>query len=137
MPPPQRRESSFELEFYETAYGDQPARRWMKDLLPTKRRALGMAMDAVLAHEGVGVCETKWGKPLGGGLYEFRLRDDDAPGGRILLRAFFHPFGERRILILGGYDKGEHPGKGFQESQIELSRKRLRDFLVRSQQRSK
>jgi phage-related protein len=124
------RESPYELEFYETVDGDQPARRWMRELTPHKRRALGMAMNEVLAHMGVGVCETAWGKPLGQGLYEFRLRDDEESGGRILLRVFFHPFADNHVLLLGGYDKGRHPSKRFQEEQIEQARRRLSAFLA-------
>ena len=125
-------DSPYELLFYQTAEGDQPARRWMKELTPTKRRALGMALNEVLAREGIGVCDSQWGKALGGGLYEFRLRDDDPPGGKILLRLFFHPFGDKNILLLCGYDKGEHTSKRYQEEQIGLARRRLADHILRS-----
>lgn len=64
-----------ELEFYEDEYGDSPVLRWLREeLTPTKRRALGHAMNEVLQDLGVEVCGTEFGKPLGGGLFEFRLR---------------------------------------------------------------
>ena len=48
---------------------------WIKsDLSPTKRRALGLAMREILQSHGVGVCAGSWGKQLGGGIFEFRLR---------------------------------------------------------------
>jgi hypothetical protein len=70
--------------------------------------------------------ETEFGKALGGGLYEFRLRwsADEVrrkmggvsagSGGkaeRILLRVFFCTSGRRIILLLSGYDKGRDPGE--------------------------
>ena len=124
----------YEVEFYETTDGYQPARRWMRELAPTKRRALGRAIARVLAEEGVGVCRTEWGKNLGQGLCEFRLRDEINVAGasvHILLRVFFHAFGNKQIVLLHGYDKGEHPGERYQGEQIEIARKRLTDFLMR------
>jgi hypothetical protein len=70
-------EPPYELEFYEDNAGDEPARRWIKeDLTPMQRRAIGVAMHEILAYEGVNVCDTEFGKALGDGLYEFRLRHD-------------------------------------------------------------
>jgi len=40
---------------------------------PTKRIALEVAIQLVLARRGLAVMETEFGKALGGGLYEFRL----------------------------------------------------------------
>lgn len=130
-----RPQPAYEIEFYETEDGDQPARRWMKEeLTPTKRRAIGTAMNRILAQEGVNVCATEWGKGLGDGLYEFRLRDELHEQGiteRILLRVFFHPYGNKIILLLGGYDKGEHPSSKRQQKEIAEARKRLDDFRAR------
>lgn len=125
----------YEIEFYETVDGDQPARRLMKEELTlTKRRAIGTAMNRILAQEGVNVCETEWGKALGGGLYEFRLRDVIQEHGateRVLLRVFFHPYGNKIVLLLGGFDKGEHPSSRRQQQEIAAARKRLDDFRAR------
>src|SRR5205807_10358233 len=64
--------------------------------------------DRVLQYLGVGVCSTEFGKQLGDGLFEFRLRRDlseiapsrTTPAGaksseRILLRVFCHAHGNR------------------------------------------
>ena len=65
------------LEFYEDEHGDQPVLRWLREeLTPTQRRAIGVAMRELLEELGVGVCETEFGRQLGGGLFEFRLRQD-------------------------------------------------------------
>jgi len=136
--------SAYELEFYEDVHGDQPVRRWLRDdLSPRKRRALGSAMQRVLQELGVGVCATENGKQLGGGLFEFRLRGRDlakiAPlsgpadptEAKMLLRVFCHAYGDRIVLLLAGYDKGEHPSTRRQSVEIALARKRLKDWQQR------
>jgi len=121
--------------------------RWLREeLTPTQRRAIGVAMAEVLQAEGVGVCRTGYGKQLGDGLFEFRLRHDAAeilrspgkparpePGGeRILLRVFCHAHGDRIILLLGGYDKGSDPSPKRQRHEIVTARKRLADYRRRT-----
>jgi hypothetical protein len=133
--------ATYELEFYEDENGDTPVLRWLRvELTPTKRRALGHAMNEVLQRLGVGVCATEFGKQLGGGLFEFRLRRDlreiavvgAAESGRLLLRVFCHAHGNRLILLVGGYDKGAHPSPRRQNAEIALARARLRDWRRRS-----
>jgi putative component of toxin-antitoxin plasmid stabilization module len=74
------------------------------------------------------------GKALGDGLFEFRLREEIRDQGvteKILLRVFFHAYGSKIILLLGGYDKGEHPSPRRQQREIEAARRYLRDFKER------
>lgn len=111
-----------------------------------QRRAVGVALREILEVEGIGVCRTGYGKQLGDGLFEFRLRHDaaeilqslgksarDEPGGeRILLRVFCHAHGDRVILLLGGYDKGADPSKRRQQREISEARRRLSDHLRRN-----
>jgi hypothetical protein len=50
-------------------------RRWLREEIAlAKRQALGYATQAVLQRLGAAVCGTEFGKQLGGGLFEFRLR---------------------------------------------------------------
>lgn len=136
----------FQLQFYEDERGEGPVLRWLREALtPTQRRAIGVAMAEILQAEGVGVCRTGYGKQLGDGLFEFRLRHDAAeilrsrgkparpePGGeRILLRVFCHAHGDRIILLLGGYDKGTDPSPKRQQQEIAMARKRLADYRRR------
>ena len=131
--------ATYQLEFYEDVTGDQPVLRWLREELPlAKRKALGHAMNTVLQQLGLGVCGTEFGKQLGGGLFEFRLRRDlrnPAGGreeaGRVLLRVFCHAHGDRLLLLVGGYDKGEHPSPRRQSTEIALARARLKDWQVR------
>lgn len=138
----------FRLEFYDDPQtGAEPVREWMlNELTPYQRRALGVALFQVLQRHGVDVCNGEYGKQLGQGLFEFRLRHDadeiiaihtdQAPEGvvgegRILLRIFCHSFGDRIILLLGGYDKAASPSARRQTKEVELARKRLREFRAR------
>jgi phage-related protein len=136
----------FELRFYEDEQGRSPVLRWLREeLTPTQRRAIGVAMAEILQAEGVGVCRTGYGKQLGDGLFEFRLRNDAAEilrslgkparmetaGERILLRVFCHAHGDRIVLLLGGYDKSTDPSPKRQQREIATARKRLADYRRR------
>ncbi len=128
----------WEVEFYADDAEREPCRAWMEKLPPTKRIALEMAIQLVLARRGLAVMETEFGKALGGGLYEFRLRwsadevrrkvGDVSSGAvgrpeKILLRAFFCTSGRKIILLLSGYDKAKEPGHRRQERAITQARK--------------
>jgi phage-related protein len=124
-PPP------FEIEFYAEQSGQRPCLRWIREeLSPTKRRALGMAMYQVLQHHGVQVVgERSWGRQLGRGLFEFRVdrvvKPDEEIAEKIALRVFCHAYGDRKILVLHGYDKGASPSSRRQQREIEVARARL------------
>ncbi len=143
--------SVFEIEFYKAPDGSKPVLDWIKnDLSPTKRRALGSAMRRILQQHGVQVCRNHWGKKVHpDGLYEFRVRmtgrqvlnlqteihgtTEHATRTRlgidtseeILLRVFFHPHGDKILLLLGGYDKGQDPNAKRQQTEIKLALGRL------------
>jgi hypothetical protein len=104
----------------------------------------------ILARKGPNVCETEFGKALGSGLFEFRLRHSEseilararpdlaakveqaiAEGEKILLRVFFYPFGDKILLLLGGYDKGDQPKKSYQDQQIRQARAELKKWKKR------
>ena len=134
----------YRLDFFEDQDGDEPCLRWIKDLTQAKRHALGVAMEQVLQHQGVGVCDEKaWGKQLGGGIFEFRLMrkrryEVKQKGGRkvkrveqISLRVFCHAYGDHRILFLHGYDKGEDPKGRRQQRELEVARQHLRQWRSR------
>lgn len=107
--------------------------------------ALVEALRLILAVRGQDVCKTEWGKPLGQGLYEFRVRHAAAEiaamfggvspgakaGEKVLLRVFFHTYGRRIVLLLGGYDKGKDPSTRRQDRAILIARKHLARFKIR------
>jgi putative component of toxin-antitoxin plasmid stabilization module len=133
------------VEFYADEEGREPMAKWLDDLSALKRDAVIAALTSVLARLGPDVCGSEWGKSLGQGLYEFRVRHTaeetaamfagGARGGKkqpaILLRVFFHAHGQRIILLLGGYDKGRDPSERRQQREIKAARGRLDDFRAR------
>ena len=141
---------TYRIEFYEDDEGDSPVRRWLtRELSVRQRRALGVAMFEYLQHYGAGVCSSEFGKALGEGLYEFRLRHDlpemvrrsggeyrpavdEGPAQKMLLRVFFAVYGDRVVLLLGGYDKAKSPGAKRQQTEIETARGRLREWKLRN-----
>lgn len=136
---------TYAVEFFEDDDGKQPAKDFMRELTPTKRRAIGVAINEYLAHLGVNVVETEFGKSLGEGLYEFRLDQNaeevlrkrgkearpEKEEEKILLRVFFHPYGRKIILLLSGYDKAEDTSKHRQDGEIAEARKLLRQWHER------
>jgi len=138
--------AQYTLVFYAEASGREPLAVFLEGLEPRKRAALVAALSEILAKQGLDVCATEYGKHLGKGLAEFRLRhsydeivrrfpDGEVvsppvrqPGVSVLLRVFFHAYGDKRVLLLGGYDKGRRPSRKKQEAEIARARKRLREF---------
>jgi hypothetical protein len=51
------------------------------------------------------------------------------------LRAFCHAHGDRIVLLLAGYDKGERPSACHQQEQIELAKTRLKTWKARNRSR--
>jgi phage-related protein len=116
--------SAYTLEFYQDANGRQPVLRWIKDeLTPEERRTVGAAMREILQEHGVNVCGTSFGRHLGQGLFEFRLREEG-----LLVRVFCHAYGNRVILLLGAYDKGSDASKKRQDEEIAIARARLEQW---------
>ena len=121
----------YTIEFYaDPETGREPVLDWINDdLTPFQRRSIGIAMSEILEVNGINICDTEYGKNLGGGLFEFRLRhgaDDIAamfttkkPDAKdkepILLRVYGHAYGDKIVLLLAGYDKGAHPSKDARE----------------------
>jgi putative component of toxin-antitoxin plasmid stabilization module len=146
----------FTIEFYEEAGGRQPFRQFLDDLDPAKRLSMIAAIEQILAKQGSAVCNNSWGKSLGKGLFEFRVRhtaaeirrmfdgdpppgphDLEGPPGKVVLRVFCHAYGDRIVLLLGGYDKGEDASAKRQQKEIQTARKRLTAFQIVQQRAAK
>ena len=54
-----------------------------------------------------------------------------APVEKVLLRVFVHFYGDKTILLLGGYDKGEDPKQRRQQREIAEARRLLAQFKER------
>ena len=145
--PPQ----GYEIEFFRRADGGEPVRRFLDALSEDKRNALVAALTFVLARQGLDVCRSEWGKHLGGGLAEFRLRHNarevstshgpadaalpESSAEKILLRVFFHAHGNRLILLLSGYDKGARSSARNQQKEIERARGYLKEWQAEQARR--
>lgn len=141
----------FTLEFFEDDRSRSPVEKWMdEDLTDVELAALLSAFEHVLSHHGLNVCASEWGKQLGDGLFEFRVRHTAGeidsmfggapPGkghGKVLLRVFCHAYGEKVVLLLNGYDKGGDPSGKRQQREIRLARRRLEEFRQRQAQERK
>lgn len=139
----------YHLEFYADENGDQPVLRWLRDELSrTQRLVVGTAMREVLEEEGMAVCGTPFGRPLGKGLFEFRVGGNVGefvepsaaapnPDEKILVRVFCHAHGDKLILLLAGYDKLAQSSKAHQNQQIELALSRLRAWGLRQAKQAK
>ncbi len=67
----------YTIEFYEDEDGSSPVAMWIaKRLSPAERRTMAAALREVLAVKGQDVVKTEFGKNIGGGIIELRLRQD-------------------------------------------------------------
>lgn len=136
-------QGSWTLTFLELSDGTSPYETFLRRLNPYQRVVVTTAVEAILAVEGIAVCRTEWGKALGGGLYEFRIRrtlrtiaDSVAvplpPGIQadrpVLLRVFFTVRAGRVIVLLGGYDKQRRSSSTWQDKQIRQARALLKEL---------
>jgi len=133
-------EREWNLEVFATDTGIEPFSAFVDELEDFEWAALDAALRAVLAVRGLHLVRTEWLKSLGQGLHEFRIRHDageianmfqggprEARGPRhvILLRVFVHFHGDRVILLLSGYDKGDDPSERRQQREIADARQHL------------
>lgn len=131
------------VEFFEDLQGRRPVEKWLESLTDLKREAAVAAIQIILKSRGIDLIQTKWLKPLGSGLFEFRIRhsalqiiqlyqmsgyEGKQIREKVLLRIFLTFHGERLIVLLGAYDKSKDTSPRNQSRQIALSRKRLKEF---------
>ena len=131
--------SLWTAEVYVDDAGRSPFAAWLASLSESKFGALDAGLRIVLLQRGIEVAGTEWLKPLGDGLWEFRVRHDatainhmfggEAPSTLrregILLRVFCHFHGTKIILLLSGYDKGRDPSDKRQQKEIARVRQSL------------
>ncbi len=137
----------YTIEWYRE--GDYaPVYRWLTEELSEEAcELIGAAMLEILQADGPDVCETRFGRQLGKGLFEFRLDGNPQawidegrkrrgkqpkkrvpPEDEVQYRIFCHAHGGRIILLLGAYDKGRDVSKKRQSQEIAAARKRLREW---------
>lgn len=134
--------SDYTPEIYEDANGFQPFGQFFKSLPEVKQLLLEQTISGPLSVLGIEICQEKsHGRQLGKGVFEVKTeateseviqffveRDLPLPqgvGGDVMLRTFCHAYGEKRILLLHGYDKGLQPKARQQNKEIQKARKHL------------
>lgn len=95
------------------------------------------ALEHILQTYGIDICASEWGKSLGDGLYEFRVRkslrtiltaagiSSETPGNdrKVLIRVFCTFHGEEIVLLYHGYNKKIDPSPKRQQREIKKARK--------------
>lgn len=136
-PPP------FTLEFWADEDGREPVRDWLKELPKATRKLAGSLMNEVLQWHGTNVCETRRGRHVAPGVFEFRIDDtlelrvgNTRRVSRVVLRIFCHAYGEQIVLLLAAYDKSAAPGKKRQQAVIATAKQRLSSWQERRKRTS-
>jgi len=112
--------------------------RFLRKVPPYEQAVLLAAIEHVLQVRGIEICADEWGKPLGRGLYEFRvrkslrtimedagleLRGHSGRGQNVQIRLFCTFYGRRIVLLYHGYNKNVDPSKKRQQREIRKARK--------------
>lgn len=121
-------------------YVDRGFERFYLSLTPVTQAVVEAAISTVLAERGIDAFDGGWGKALGSGLWEFRIQrslssisslgDTEVPtvsgsDRRVSIRIFCTFYGDRIVLLLGGYDKGRDPSPRRQQREIARARAAL------------
>lgn len=121
-------------------YAGDSFERFFLSLPEYEQAVLTAAIEHVLVVHGINICAGEWGKPLGDGLYEFRVRrsldailaeagieppEDDLAGTdrQVLLRVFCTFHGNRIVLLYSGYNKKRDPSDRRQQQEIKRARR--------------
>lgn len=115
--------------------------RFYSRLDEAERTVVEVAIEHVLAPLGIDICASEWGKNLGQGLFELRIRRDietilrefgaaervgEVPKRwrrkRVLIRVYCTFYGQRIVLLLGGYNKLRDPSRKQEQKEIRAAR---------------
>lgn len=121
--------------------------RFSLSLRQYEQAVLTAALEKVLHVHGIAICSGEWGKPLGDGLFEFRIRKSlDAILGStgtglptgfagtdrpVLLRVFCTFYGNKIVLLYSGFDKKRDPSAKKQQKEIVRARKIHKEWRLR------
>lgn len=119
-------------------YEGRQFERFFFSLPEYEQAVLTAAIEHILETHGIDICSGEWGKPLGDGLYEFRVRKSlhailsesgaelpsDLAGTdrQVLLRVFCTFHGSKIVLLYSGYNKKANSSKKRQQREIEKAR---------------
>lgn len=142
VPPP-----TYTIEMFERDGNpdDVPYLRWfLHELTRPKQLAAKAGVERILAYLGSAVVDTDWGDNLQDSVCELRIKRTAAeteawwrshyglpypepePHVEVLLRIYFHAYGDKVILLLGGFDKGAHPNH--EQAEVKQAKANLRNW---------
>ncbi|WP_072621452.1 type II toxin-antitoxin system RelE/ParE family toxin [Spirulina major] len=102
--------------FYRTDQGNEPVRKWLKQLTPAEKLVIGTDLKTVEYGWPIGMPTCR---PMGKGLYEVR---SDLPDGKIA-RVFFCVHQNQMILLHGFIKKSQKTPK--QDLDLAIERKKV------------
>lgn len=133
------------VEVWEDPSGHSPFMSSYRKLGQYEQAVLDAVIEHVLTVHGIDICGWEWGKALGDGLYEVRVRrsldevltwgqpaesgsskDGSAKTSGVLLRLFVTFHGNRVVLLFNAYDKRRDPSERRQDREIKAARKHLK-----------
>lgn len=120
-----------------------PFATWLMKADPYDQAVAIKVLEKVVQPLGMNICSTEWGKALGGGLYEIRIRtslhgaetwgetdpepaNDSNHNRTVLLRIFTTFHGTKIVLLFNAYNKGKDPSEKRQGKEIKKARKHLK-----------
>jgi hypothetical protein len=119
-------------------YEGESFARFYRSLPEYEQAVLTAALEHVLRVHGIDICAGEWGKPLGQGLFEFRVRrsldailttaglDPSSLSGAdrsVLIRVFCTFHGDMIVVLYHGYDKKRDPPPKRRQKEIAKARK--------------
>ena len=113
--------AEFEVEFYETTYGDKPAKDFLISL-DNKMRAKMASMISLLQENGYNLREP-YSKHLSEGIFELR-----AKVGSDITRVMYFFYIDRRVILTNGFVKKT---KKTPLKELEKAKKYRQDYLRR------
>lgn len=104
------------------SHSDFYLERFLATLKPIDQVVVAKFLSNVVQIHNLVLAPKSWVKPLGMGLFEFRIG-----AGSTLVRIFFTFKKGRIVLLLGAYDKGADPANKRQQREISIARKRMKN----------
>ena len=127
-----------------------PFETWFDKLDENDQAIVDAVIEKVLKRLGIDICDSTWGKPLGDGLYEVRIKESLhsiingdkpeeewetlSPGAErpVLFRIFCAFYGGKIVLLFQGYDKKKDPSAKRQQQEIAKAKKEYKAWKVAS-----
>ena len=123
---------AWSVEYWVDGRGHSPFEHWFERLPERKQAVVAEVLSQVVAVLGPDICKSEWGKSLGGGLYEIRIRrwlnEEKTGDSGPLLRIFCTFHGAKVVLLFQGYDKGKDTSGRRQQKEISQARRYYREW---------